>query len=177
MVLVYIKFSIIKGKSNQIKKRMEVIKKRNEAPFEKLFIKNGDKGKKAEIVAWLAQMIGKSDLPGLPELPREMIENILRFIPPDMRKDAVRVGNFMFVASRPPCGLCIPIIEFIRESENKRNGVPCLSPYLEWAYGPLDEIHDKSSSSEIINTRRMLDFYYEKVTIESILEITEPDKE
>ena len=174
MVLVYIKFSIIKGKSNQIKKRMEVIKKRNEAPFEKLFIQKDNTEKNAEIVDWLAQMIGKSDLPFLPE---DVLTKILHHVPPRRRTDAVRVGNFVFVASRPPCGLCIPIIEFIRESENKRNGVPCLSPYLEWAYGPLDEIHDKSSSSEIINTRRMLDFYYEKVTLESILEIAEPDKE
>ena len=157
---------------------MEATNQSNQAPFEKLFIKNDEtQAKIDEIVAWLIPTgNGKSDLSCL---PWEVIENILHFVPPYMRNDLVRVGDFVLVANRPPYGLCIPIIEYIAQSDVeiclKEEG---LSPgWLGLAYAPMDEIHDKSSSSAIINIRIMLDFYYRRRTLESILEITDPEKE
>ena len=157
---------------------MEATNQSNQAPFEKLFIKKGETQVNIdEIVAWLITAgNGKSDLSCL---PLEVIGIILYFVPPYMRNDLVRVGDFVLVASRPPYGLCIPIIDYIAQSDvEKHQKMKGLSPgWLGQAYAPMGEIHDKSSSSEIINTRIMRDFYNGRRTIKSILEITDPEKE
>ena len=180
MVLVYIKFSIIKGKSNQIKKKMEVIKKRNEAPFEKLFIKNGDKGKKAEIVAWLAQMIEKSDLPGLPELPEEVIENIMRFVP-CIRTDAVIIADWVivddtdtFLKHPKPDFRIYPLSDFRKWEEEIDEQIKLgLNPdERDTVFGRVRELQDRTSRSKKVNNATMLLLHYGRHTIESILEIT-----
>jgi len=113
----------------------------------------------------MLQMYGKSNLPRLPE---EVIEKILYYVPPYMRKDAVHVGEFVLVATSPESmysnPICILMIEFIEQSveETRRNGLGLAPGWLGWAYGPMDEIHDKSSSSVIINSRIVLDFAMKK---------------
>ena len=180
----YIKLAYQKHQKSSKAKRMETsnqIKKRNEAPFKTLFIEKDNTEKKAEIVAWLAQMIEKSDLPGLPELPEEVIENIMRFVP-CIRTDAVIINDWVIVD--------VPLT-YKDDSDNRDFRIYPLSDFRKWeeeideqiklglnpderdtVFGRVRELQDRTSRSKKVNNATMLLLHYGRHTIESILEIT-----
>ena len=180
----YIKLAYQKHQKSSKAKRMETsnqIKKRNEAPFKTLFIEKDNTEKKAEIVAWLAQMIEKSDLPGLPELPEEVIENILRFVP-CIRTDAVIINDWVIVD--------VPLT-YKDDSDNRDFRVYPLSDFRKWeeeideqiklglnpderdtVFGRVRELQDRTSRSKKVNNLIMIDLHSGNHTVKSILEMT-----
>ena len=148
------------------------------APFEKLFSPKDDEEKNDEIVGWLAQMIGKSDLA---ILPPEVIENIMRFVP-CIRTDAVIINDWVIVD--------VPLT-YKDDSDNRDFRIYPLSDFHKWeeeideqiklglnpderdtVFGRVRELQDRTSRSKKVNNATMLLLHYGRHTIESILEIT-----
>ena len=147
------------------------------APFEKLFSPKDDEEKNDEIVAWLAQMIGKSDLA---ILPPEVIENIMRFVP-CIRTDAVIIADCVivddtdtFLKHPKPDFRIYPLSDFRKWEEEIDEQIKLgLNPdERDTVFGRVRELQDRTSRSKKVNNATMLLLHYGRHTIESILEIT-----
>ena len=147
------------------------------APFEKLFSPKDDEEKNDEIVGWLAQMIGKSDLA---ILPPEVIENIMRFVP-CIRTDAVIIADWVivddtdtFLKHPKPDFRIYPLSDFRKWEEEIDEQIKLgLNPdERDTVFGRVRELQDRTSRSKKVNNATMLLLHYGRHTIESILEIT-----